>query len=144
MLMRPLLLLAFATAAFLPPAAAQTAITTSAVNLRAAPDRAFPTVSWLMGGTSVDVVGCTANWRWCDVVAGRERGWVYARFLSYRHDGGTVTIVNGGPRLGLPAVEFAFGPYWDEHYRNRIWYGQKATWQSRWERLPPPPPWRER
>jgi uncharacterized protein YraI len=144
MLMRPLLLLALATASWLPPAAAQTALITSAVTVRAAPDRAFPTVTWLLGGTRVEVVGCIANWRWCDVVAGRDRGWVYARFLSYAHDGRTVTIVNGGPRLGLPSIEFAFGPYWDAHYRDRNWYGQKASWQSRWERLPPPPPWRER
>ena len=54
MLMRPKFLLALATASCVPPAAAQTAIITNAVNVRAAPDRVFPTVTWLLGGTSVD------------------------------------------------------------------------------------------
>ena len=139
-----LMLAATALAACMPAVAAETATITSSVNVRSGPGRSLPTVTWLLTGTQVSVVGCVANWRWCDVVAGRDRGWVYARFLAFSHGGGSVTIVNGGPTLGLPSIEFAFGPYWDAHYRDRIWYGQKAAWQSRWERLPPPPPWRER
>jgi len=135
-------LLALAVASFVPPAAAQTATTTSSVNVRAGPDKVFPTVTWLLSGTPVTVIGCTANWRWCDVSAGRERGWVYTRFLSYPFDGTAVTIVQGGPKLGLPQIEFALGPYWDEHYQGQRWYGQKAEWQRRWDRRPPPREWR--
>jgi uncharacterized protein YraI len=113
------------------------------VNVRAGPETIFPTVTWLLGGKSVTVVGCTANWRWCDVTAGRYRGWVYARFLSYPFNGSAVTISKGGPTLGLPQIEFALGPYWDEHYRGKRWFAQKADWQRRWDRRPPPPARRE-
>ena len=140
---RLLFLLALAVASSASHAATQTAITTTAVNVRAGPDKAFPTVTWLLSGTSVTVVGCLANWRWCDVIAGKDRGWVYTRFLAYPFEGGSVTIVRGGPKLGLPSIEFALGPYWDEHYRDRIWFSRKAYWQTRWDRRPPPPVRRE-
>ena len=140
---RPKLLLAMALVACMPVAAAQTAVTTNSVNVRSGPDRALPTVTWLLSGTSVNVVGCLANWRWCDVIAGRERGWVYSRYLSVAFQGSAMTIVDGGPKLGLPAIEFALGPYWDEHYRGRIFFAQKASWQSRWDQRRAPPEWHE-
>jgi uncharacterized protein YraI len=136
-------LFALAVTACAPMAAAQTATVTSSANVRAGPDKAFPTVTWLLTGTSVTVVGCMANWHWCDVVAGRDRGWVYSRYLSYAFEGGAVTIRNGGPRLGLPAIEFSVGPYWDAHYSSKRWFGKKASLQSRWDREPPPRAWRE-
>ncbi len=138
------LLLAVAVASCIPLAAAQTAITTTSVNVRAGPEKSFPTATWLLSGTSVTVVGCVASWRWCDVIAGRDRGWVYTRFLSYPFNGGAVNIINGGPNLGLPQVEFSLGPYWDEHYQNQHWFGRKSYWQKRWDRRPPPPEWRDR
>jgi uncharacterized protein YraI len=143
MRIRPKFLLALAVASCIPFAAAQTATITSSVNVRAAPDNSFPTVTWLLGGKSVTVEGCTADWRWCDVIAGRDRGWVYTRFLSYPLNGSAVTIRKGGPNLGLPQIEFSLGPYWDTHYRGQRWFAQKADWQRRWDRRPPPRAWRE-
>jgi uncharacterized protein YraI len=136
-------LLVLAVASCIPFAAAQTAKTTTSVNVRAGPEKMFPTVTWLLSGTSVTVAGCVSNWRWCDVIAGRDRGWVYARFLAVPFNGTAVAIVNGGPNLGLPQVDFSLGPYWDEHYRGQSWFAQKATWQGRWDQRPPPPAWRE-
>ena len=137
------LLLVLAVVSCIPLAAAQTALITTSVNVRAGPDAAFPTVTWLLGGTSVTVVGCLANWRWCDVIAGRDRGWVYARFLAYSFEGSAITIVKGGPNLGLPAIEFSLGPYWDAHYQGQRWFGKKAYWQNRLDRQRPAPAWRE-
>jgi uncharacterized protein YraI len=122
---------------------AQAALTTQSVNVRAGPSNIFPTVTWLLTGTSVTVVGCTANWRWCDVIAGGKQGWVYTRFLSYRFNGTAVTIVNGGPTLDLPQTEFSLGQYWDTHYQDKRWFGRKPYWQSRWDRQPPMPAWRK-
>lgn len=136
-------LLTLAVLSCIPVAAAQTATVTSSVNVRAGPDNMFPTVTWLLGGTTVTVQGCTANWRWCDVIAGRDRGWVYTRFLSHPFNGSAVTIVKGGPNLGLPQTEFSLGPYWDAHYQSRQWFARKSYWQSRWDRRPPPRAWRE-
>ena len=127
----------------MPVALAQTATTTSSVTLRAGPDRSMPSVTSLLSNTSVNVVGCLANWSWCDVIAGRERGWVYTRYLSMPFEGSALTIASGGPRLGLPEVEFALGPYWDEHYPQRLWFAQKSTWQRRWDQQRPPSPRRD-
>lgn len=124
-------------------AAEHAATTTTAVNLRAGPDKNFPTVTSLLSGSTVSVVGCTSNWRWCDVTAGRDRGWVYARSLSVPFNGTAVTILNGGPALGLPQSEFSLGEYWDAHYQGRHWFGRKAYWQNRWDRRPPQREWRE-
>lgn len=139
--LRPWLVVALAYCA--PLAAQQVATTTSSVNLRAGPDRSMPSVTSLLSNTSVSVVGCVANWSWCDVIAGRERGWVYTRYLSVAFNGSAITIVNGGPNLGLQVVDFSLGPYWDEHYQGRIWYAQKASWQQRWDQRREPLPWRD-
>ena len=103
----------------------------------------MPPVTWLLGGTSVSVVGCLSNSSWCDVIAGRDRGWVYSRYLSVPFNGTAVTVLNGGPKLGLPVVEFAVGPYWDAHFQRQVWFGQKASWEERWARQPPQREWRD-
>jgi uncharacterized protein YraI len=143
--MRPQLISMLATAlvACMPAAAAETATTTSAVNVRSGPDRSLPTVTWLLSGARVTVVGCVPNWRWCDVIAGADRGWVYSRYLSLPFKGSATVIANGGPALGLPAIDFALGPYWDEHYPGRVFFSQKAGWQTRWDRRGAQPEWRD-
>ena len=147
MLMRTPLKLLLALVIFgttcLPHAAAETATTTTSVNVRSGPENVFPTVTWLLSGTRVTVVGCVANWRWCDVIAGRDRGWVYSRFLSIPFNGSAVTILNGGPNLGLPESEFSLGEYWDTHYQRKHWFGRKAYWQKRWDRRAPQREWRD-
>jgi len=135
------LLVTAVAAAGMPAVAAETAATIkSSVNVRSGPDRSLPQVTWLMGGTRVNVVGCLANWQWCDVIAGRDRGWVYSRYLSMPFQGSAITIADGGPKLGLPAIEFQLGPYWDEHYPRRLFFPQKANWQTRWDERRAPSP----
>jgi uncharacterized protein YraI len=122
------------------PAQAQ-AVTVSAVNVRAGPDRFFPTVTWVLSGTAAKVHGCVDSWRWCDVTVGRDRGWIYSRYLSVQHEGRKVTILQGGPTLGLPVVEFEVSSYWSANYADRRWVGQAGHYQTRWERRRPQPPW---
>jgi uncharacterized protein YraI len=118
------------------------AFTTAAVNLRAGPDRSFPLVSWLQGGTPVTVFGCLNGWHWCDVAFGFNRGWVYGRFLAMPFNGQQVMIMNSGPRFGVPMVTFSVGPYWGAHYRGRPWYHQPPPrgWGPPPPRPPPPRP----
>ncbi len=118
------------------------AFTTAAVNLRAGPDRSFPLVSWLQGGTPVTVFGCLNGWHWCDVAFGFNRGWVYGRFLAIPFNGQQVLIMNSGPRFGVPMVSFSVGPYWGAHYRGRPWYHQPPPrgWGPPPPRPPPPRP----
>ena len=130
-------------------AGAQVAFTTQAVNMRAGPDRAFPQVTWLHGGVSVRVAGCINGWRWCDVIAGRNRGWVYGRYLSFNFHGQRMPFITGGPQSGVPIVTFSIGPYWSANYRGRPWYANQSQWNN-WRppagppRRPRPPPARPR
>jgi uncharacterized protein YraI len=119
------------------------AITTQAVNMRAGPDRSFPLVAWLPAGMAVNIVGCIDGWRWCDVVWGFNRGWVFARFLSMVFQNQPTVIFNSGAMLGVPLISFSISNYWGAHYRNRPWWNNRNYWYSRpptWQRPPPRPP----
>jgi uncharacterized protein YraI len=72
------------------------AVTTQAVNVRAGPDPSFPLVSWLPAGTFVSVAGCLEGFRWCDVQAGFNRGWVFGQFLSISVQNQPIVIMNAG------------------------------------------------
>ena len=80
-------------AAALPAAAmAEQAITTTAVNLRAGPDADYPLVRWVPEGTAVEVHGCLADYRWCDVEVYNDRGWMAASYLVYPYQNSAVPI----------------------------------------------------
>ena len=111
-------------------ATAQEAVTVKDVNLRAGPDRGYPLVSWIPGGTSVYVNGCLNDYRWCDVTAGYDRGWVYAQNLQYTYQGQPMTIYGNGQSLALPIVTFILGSYWNDNYRNRPFYRNQNQWNS--------------
>jgi len=121
-------------------AAADIAYTTAGVNMRAGPDTSYPKVAYVGSGAAVEVVGCVEGWRWCDVIAGPSRGWVWAQNLSYRHANRPTIIAYGGPTLGIPLVTFSIAPYWDTYYRGRPWYGNRSYWYAR--HVPAQPVWR--
>lgn len=112
------------------PVAAQLAHTRDAVNVRAGPDRVFPVVTWLPAREPLHIAGCTADGRWCDVVAGRTRGWIAASYLAQPF-----------ASRQAPVVTFSVREYWDAHYARRRWHGDAARWVD-WEKpgfLPPAP-----
>jgi len=121
-------------------ASAQTAYLTTAVNIRAGPDSAYPVVARVAPGAPLTVFGCLADWNWCDVAAGPNRGWVYAKFLVYPYQSRRLPIITYGPSLGLPIVTFSVGPYWDSYYRGRPWYVNLLYWEHRPPPKPRPPP----
>lgn len=96
---------------------AQSATTVRPVSIRAGPDKVFPLVASLPPRSDVHVVGCIEGRSWCDIVAGRTRGWVDGADLS-------------GAIRSVPVVNFSIGPYWDAHYRTRPWYPSKADWAN--------------
>ena len=116
-------------------ALAQQAYTTHAVNMHAGPAKDYPLVAWLPSGAPVAVAGCLNGWHWCDVIAGPNRGWVYAGFLAYPYGGRNVPIIANGAVIGLPLITFSIGSYWDQYYRARPWYRNR----QRWEHRPAPP-----
>ena len=101
---------------------------TGDVNLRAGPDPGYPSVAMLSAGTEVAIQGCVDGWSWCDVAAGDNRGWVAGNFLQEEYQGQRVLVPEYGVQIGIPIVSFVFGTYWDDHYRNRSWYGNRAQW----------------
>lgn len=67
--------------------------TTRALNMRTGPDRFFEVMTVLPARTPVRVTGCISNWRWCEVVSRRHRGWVDSHYLQHSVRG-RVPIVN--------------------------------------------------
>ena len=118
-------------------ASAQQAFTRGAVNLRAGPGGGYPVVAVIGTGQSLNVVGCTRGYGWCDVVMPDGlRGWVYASSLDYPYQGSYVPFVSYGAVIGVPIIGFSIGSYWGNYYRDRPWYGEPRWWGGR----PPPPP----
>ena len=122
--------------------AQQQAFTSNAVNLRAGPGTEYPVVAVLAQGQSLDVVGCTDGYGWCDVsLPDGMRGWISASLLSYPYQGSAVPLVTYGAAIGVPLVSFAIGSYWGSYYRDRPWYNEPRWWGG--HRPPPPRPgWR--
>jgi uncharacterized protein YraI len=117
-------------------AAASTAIATTNVNLRAGPSTAYPAVNVVGAGEDVRVFGCLSNRSWCDVAYAGQRGWMSSNYLAYVERGRRYT----GPRvvsyIGAPTVAFSVGSYWDNHYRGRSFYRDRARWERHggWDR----------
>jgi uncharacterized protein YraI len=122
-------------------ASADVAVTTQGLNMRAGPDVSYPQVAFLGRGVAVDVVGCVEGWRWCDVIAGPNRGWVSAQYLSYNYYNRPTVISYGGPTLGIPLIAFSIAPYWDNYYRARPWYSNRHYWYD--HRVARAPAWQE-
>ena len=100
-------------------------------HLRAGPAKDYPVVAILPTGTALSVEGCLNDYSWCDVVAGGDRGWVYAGNILYPWEGSNVPVLSYGPRIGVGIVAFSLGTYWGEYYRGRSWYPQRQRWYDR-------------
>src|SRR5262245_35554278 len=113
-------------------ASALSAVVADSTDLRAGPAYDFPVVDSIPSDARVDVHGCVRGYRWCDVSWRDARGWVPGEQLAYLYQGQRVTIVDYGPRIGLPIEVFAFDSYWDRYYRSRPFYGERARWRTVW------------
>jgi uncharacterized protein YraI len=111
----------------------------SDISLQSGPDSEYPPIGDLQAGTEVDVQGCIEGYAWCDVIVGDDRGWVPGSYLEEEYDNQPVFLVDYGPRIGIPVVSFSIGTYWDAHYHNRPFYGQRTEWVNR-HFTPRPPP----
>ena len=126
--------LAFLTAALaaLPVTSyAQSGYVSKSVNLRAGPAKEYPVVAILQAGTPISVEGCLSDYRWCDVIAGPNRGWIYAGNIVYPYQGANVPVLGYGAVIGIGIVAFSIASYWDHHYRGRSWYAQRQHWINR-------------
>jgi uncharacterized protein YraI len=125
------LLAAIVLATALPVSAQQPAYTMKAVHLRAGPARDYPVVAVLPAGLQLSVLGCLSDYSWCDVVAGVDRGWVYARNIAYPYQGAAVPVLTYGAQIGIAIVGFALLDYWALHYHERPFYRDRDRWVAR-------------
>jgi uncharacterized protein YraI len=114
--------------------AAYEAYTRADLNLRVGPSTSYGVIDVIPHGEPVLVLGCLAEYEWCDVEWYGLRGWVSARYLV--QPGTTVYLPQIAPRIGLPIISFSFGAYHDRYYRDRPWYRQRSgRWRGRdWRR----------
>jgi uncharacterized protein YraI len=116
----------------LAPSIAQAAegLATANVNMRAGPSTAYPAITVIPAGESIEIYGCLADVPWCDVEFYDGRGWVHGRYIQALYQQRRVYV---GPqyyrRLGIPVVVFSFGSYWDRHYRDRDFYRDRDRWR---------------
>ncbi len=89
------------------PAIAQAAegFATTNVNMRAGPSTAYPAVTVIPAGESIEIFGCLADAPWCDVEFYGGRGWVHGAYIQALYQQRRVYI---GPEyyrpLGIPVV----------------------------------------
>jgi uncharacterized protein YraI len=130
--LRTAIVAGFATTALLfAPALAQAAegIVVETTTLFAGPDSQFPPVDQVAAGTDVQVNGCLAGYAWCDVSFQNDRGWISGQALEILYQSRRVRIVEVTPDV-VPFVVFEFNSYWDEHYRDRPFYGERDRYAS--------------
>jgi len=128
-------------------ASAAPGFATAPVELRAGPGMEYPPVSFVPGGTPVEILGCLQGFVWCDVGIGPNRGWLPATYLQYLYQNRGVPLPEYGPRFGVPIIGFRLGDYWGDHYRGQPWYNERDRWRGSPPpradfRGPPPPDWR--
>ncbi len=114
-------------------AQAQSAYTTTYVNLRAGPGFDYPIITAVPAEVALQQYGCLNDWSWCDVSYGPYRGWMAGDYIAYVNDNRWVPLYEYGPRYRVPIVTFSFGTYWDRWYRNRPFYRDRDRW-SRYDR----------
>ncbi len=139
----PTLLRTLAIAAALLPAVADArpAYITEPLRLHAGPGPDYPQISVLLPGMEVEVLGCLQGYQWCDLITLEGlRGWAWSGTLSFSWAGDPLPVIQYGPSFGIPLISFIIGDYWDHHYRDRPWYGDRHNWRHAPPALHRPPP----
>ena len=108
--------------------AASRAFATTDVNLRAGPSTSYPAVDVVSAGDNVRVFGCLSTRSWCDVGYSGIRGWMSSDYLVEDYK----VRRYHGPRvvdeINAPIVSFSVDRYWDNHYRGRNFYRDRARY----------------
>ncbi len=98
------------------------------VNLRAGPGTYYPVIVVVPARSWITIRGCLGDHTWCDVTFEGSRGWMRSIYLQGWYRGHYYALRDYAPRLGYPVVTFDLGPYWDNYYRDRPFYSQRARW----------------
>jgi uncharacterized protein YraI len=98
------------------------------VNLRAGPGTNYPVIVVVPARSWISIRGCLADYGWCEVAFERTRGWMRSIYLQGWYRDHYYALRDYAPRLGYPVVTFDVGDYWDDHYRDRPFYAERARW----------------
>ena len=102
--------------------------TLASTDMFAGPGDQFPQVMHLAPDLKVQIHGCLRNGLWCDVTWRGNRGWVAAQSLAYR--AGTDRVALEQPAAEVPPVTFDLRAYWEQNYRDRLWYADVNKWEA--------------
>ncbi len=116
------------------------AYVTTSLHLRAGPGTYYPVVTTMRAGDRVSIYGCLSGWTWCDIGWHGYRGWAAGRYLQVAYHDRRRPVYSYGPYLGLPFLSFSIGPYWNEHYRHRRFYGDRSRYDHHHRGNNNPPP----
>ena len=98
------------------------------VNLRAGPSTDFPVIVTVPGRAPISILGCLADYGWCDVFFQGNRGWMRSIYLAGWYQGYYYPLRDYAPQLRYPVVTFDIRAYWDAYYRGRPFYADRARW----------------
>jgi uncharacterized protein YraI len=99
------------------------------VNLRAGPGTEYPVIITVPNRAQIEILGCLADYTWCDIVFEDERGWMRSIYLSYWYNEYYYPLRDYAPQLGLEIVSFDVDDYWGEYYQDRPFYAERARWE---------------
>ncbi len=98
--------------------------------LRAGPGTDYPVVDSVSRGDDLEIFGCTAGYRWCDVVVDDNRGWFPGSRIAFLRDGDTVLLPEIAVTLGIGIIGFEFYDYWGRYYPDRPFYHNPRWWRG--------------
>jgi uncharacterized protein YraI len=100
------------------------------VNLRAGPGTDYPVIVTVPARAPISILGCLADYAWCDTMFEGNRGWMRSIYLSGYYQGAYYSLRDYAPRLGYRTVSFDINGYWNSNYRDRPFYGERSRWTA--------------
>ena len=100
------------------------------VNLRAGPGTDYPVIVTVPARAPISILGCLADYAWCDSIFEGNRGWMRSIYLSGYYQGDYYSLRDYAPRLGYRTVSFDIDGYWNSNYRDRPFYGERSRWTA--------------
>jgi uncharacterized protein YraI len=90
----------------LPAQAQMTTTTASDIIVRSGPGQNYPEIGMATRGSPAMMDGCLQGSKWCRIDVNGMRGWVYAEYLTIRHNGSAVAVEEYRTQYEVPSVTY--------------------------------------
>ncbi|MBP2558301.1 uncharacterized protein YraI [Neorhizobium galegae] len=90
----------------LPAQAQMTTTTASDIIVRSGPGQNYPEIGMATRGSPAMMDGCLQGSKWCRIDVNGMRGWVYAEYLTIRHNGSAVAVEEYRTQYDVPSVTY--------------------------------------